>query len=388
MSSWSMVSLSDLGQVSRGKSKHRPRNDASLYGGDYPFIQTGDVKEANFYINNYSQTYNEKGLKQSKLWGKDTLCITIAANIAESALLSFPACFPDSIVGFTPYEGVSDVRYVKYLLDNYKAEFQKRSKGATQDNLSVDKINALKVKVADYPSQIRIANLISTYDYLIEINLRRIRIVEEITQRLYTKWFVKFKFPGHENIRMIDSESIFRRIPEGWSVIKIGNILKPSSKTLKIKKSDYLNEGKYPIVDQGSDFISGRTNNKNALLDPGVIVFGDHTRVFKYCNFEFARGADGTQILDSKNKDSLPNILLYYMAMNAGLKDYKYARHFKFLKDLKIILPNSKVSSAFVNIVENYYLLVSSFRLQNELLMKSRNLLIENLITGKKILKQ
>jgi len=124
MSSWSMVSLSDLGQVSRGKSKHRPRNDASLYGGDYPFIQTGDVKEANFYINNYSQTYNEKGLKQSKLWGKDTLCITIAANIAESALLSFPACFPDSIVGFTPYEGVSDVRYVKYLLDNYKAEFQ------------------------------------------------------------------------------------------------------------------------------------------------------------------------------------------------------------------------------------------------------------------------
>ncbi len=90
--------LNELGKVNRGKSKHRPRNDPILYGGKYPFIQTGDVKHSPFYVTTHSVTYNEKGLAQSKLWPKGTLCITIAANIAETAILSYPACFPDSIV--------------------------------------------------------------------------------------------------------------------------------------------------------------------------------------------------------------------------------------------------------------------------------------------------
>ena len=84
----------------RGKSKHRPRNDVRLYGGDIPFIQTGDIREAGKWIENYSQTYSEFGLQQSKQWEKGTLCITIAANIAETGLLGFDACFPDSIIGF------------------------------------------------------------------------------------------------------------------------------------------------------------------------------------------------------------------------------------------------------------------------------------------------
>ena len=83
--SWEYKTLDQLGEVSRGRSKHRPRNDPSLFGGEYPFIQTADVKAANFYITEYDTTYNEKGLAQSKLWHPGTLCITIAANIAEFA---------------------------------------------------------------------------------------------------------------------------------------------------------------------------------------------------------------------------------------------------------------------------------------------------------------
>ena len=79
--------MGKLGTVSRGKSKHRPRNDPSLFGGEYPFIQTSDVKNAIFYITDYTDTYNEKGLLQSKLWEPNTLCITIAANIADTAIL-------------------------------------------------------------------------------------------------------------------------------------------------------------------------------------------------------------------------------------------------------------------------------------------------------------
>jgi len=89
MSDWKKYKLSDIGTLGRGKSKHRPRDAAHLYGGEYPFIQTGDVKKANHKVYKYSQTYSEEGLAQSKLWPKETICITIAANIAETAISLF-----------------------------------------------------------------------------------------------------------------------------------------------------------------------------------------------------------------------------------------------------------------------------------------------------------
>ena len=92
------LTLDQLGTVSRGRSRHRPRDAAFLYGGPYPFVQTGDVKRSGLYLRDYDQTYSEAGLAQSKLWPAGTLCITIAANIAETSILGIEACFPDSII--------------------------------------------------------------------------------------------------------------------------------------------------------------------------------------------------------------------------------------------------------------------------------------------------
>lgn len=121
----------------RGKSKHRPRNDVSLYGGKYPFIQTGDIRSASHKITSYHQTYNEKGLQQSKLWPKGTLCITIAANIAETAILDFDACFPDSVIGCIFNPNLADVSYAEYLLHAFRAILQKESKGSAQANINL-----------------------------------------------------------------------------------------------------------------------------------------------------------------------------------------------------------------------------------------------------------
>lgn len=130
---WERVTLDKLGQISRGRSQHRPRNDPALFGGIYPFIQTADVKSAHLYLTSYSTTYNEKGLMQSKLWHPGTLCITIAANIAETAILGIDACFPDSIMGFIPYEGVSNVKFVKicfrYITTKLQKDFSRNSTG-------------------------------------------------------------------------------------------------------------------------------------------------------------------------------------------------------------------------------------------------------------------
>ncbi len=121
----------------RGKSKHRPRNAPLLYDGPYPFIQTGDVRNATHLITEYRQTYSEKGLAQSKLWPTDTLCITIAANIAETAVLSFDACFPDSIIGVVPDPVQTSSRYLEYLLQFFQKRLKARGEGAAQHNINL-----------------------------------------------------------------------------------------------------------------------------------------------------------------------------------------------------------------------------------------------------------
>lgn len=207
--------LDQLGFVGRGRSRHRPRNDPSLYDGNIPFFQTGDIKAAELYLHSYTQTYNEKGLAQSKLWQPGTLCITIAANIAESAVLSIPGCFPDSVVGFIADPTKSDGLFIKYYIDTIKFQMQSASRGTTQDNLSVDKLLTFDLLVPEVAEQHRIASILSAYDDLIENNTRRIAILEEMARRIYEEWFVHFRFPGHEQVKMVESE--LGLIPDGWS---------------------------------------------------------------------------------------------------------------------------------------------------------------------------
>ena len=121
----------------RGKSKHRPRNDPKLYGGSYPFIQTGDVRNCSHVITEYSQFYSEAGLAQSKLWPKGTICITIAANIAETGILGFDACFPDSVIGIVVNNELTSNDFVEYLLQSVKARIKAKGKGSAQDNINM-----------------------------------------------------------------------------------------------------------------------------------------------------------------------------------------------------------------------------------------------------------
>ena len=148
----------------RGKSKHRPRNDARLYGGDIPFIQTGDIREAGKWIENFSQTYSDFGLEQSKQWEKGTLCITIAANIAETGLLGFDACFPDSVIGFVANPEFAFTEYVYYYLNSIKDYLANKSYGSAQDNLNLSSFSSLKIPVPPLGIQSRIVQVLDNFD--------------------------------------------------------------------------------------------------------------------------------------------------------------------------------------------------------------------------------
>ncbi len=140
-----------------------------------------------------------------------TLCITIAANIADTAILGIDACFPDSIIGFVPDDRRADVRFIKYLFDaTLQNRFKQFTQGVAQDNLSQSKLLALKFLVPDVREQRRIADILSAYDDLIENNRRRIALLEQAARELYREWFVRRRFPGHESTRIVDG------LPEGW----------------------------------------------------------------------------------------------------------------------------------------------------------------------------
>jgi type I restriction enzyme S subunit len=141
---WAWASLPQLGELNRGKSKHRPRNDERLFGGVYPFIQTGEVRKADGVITTYSQTYSEFGLVQSRLWPKGTLCITIAANIAETAILGFDGCFPDSVVGFIPEDG-TDVRFVEYFIRTAKEDLERYAPATAQKNINLQTLRGVAI---------------------------------------------------------------------------------------------------------------------------------------------------------------------------------------------------------------------------------------------------
>ena len=191
-SRWKAHKLDRLGSVNRGRSRHRPRNDPSLYGGEYPFFQTGDIKTANLYLSHYSQTYNEKGLSQSKQWEPGTLCITIAANIADTAILGIRGCFPDSVIGFISDPMKADVRFIKYYIDFIKLDMQQVSHGTTQDNLSLEKLLSFDFVVPDIEE--------TTQDRRCPLGLRRSnRETICVASRFSRKWRRIFTENGLSN---------------------------------------------------------------------------------------------------------------------------------------------------------------------------------------------
>tara|TARA_R110001583_G_scaffold195511_1_gene374750 strand:- start:4364 stop:6151 length:1788 start_codon:yes stop_codon:yes gene_type:complete len=142
---WVWSTITELGELNRGKSKHRPRNDPSLYGGDYPFVQTGDVRAADGLLTTYKQTYSEKGLAQSRLWPEGTMCITIAANIAETAILGLEACFPDSVVGFIPQNEDVSVEYIEFFFRTAKEDLDRYAPATAQKNINLAILETVSV---------------------------------------------------------------------------------------------------------------------------------------------------------------------------------------------------------------------------------------------------
>lgn len=392
---WEYVTLDKLGDVSRGRSKHRPRNDASLFGGDYPFIQTADVKDAPFYITSYSDTYNEKGLSQSKLWNKGTLCITIAANIADTAILGIDACFPDSVMGFIPHKGVSDVRFVKYAFDMLQRDMRQISQGTAQDNLSWQKLSTIMFPKPPIDIQERIADVLAAYEDLIENNQKQIKLLEEAAQRLYKEWFVDLRFPGHEDIEIVDG------VPDGWKKGNVGHLFKtvlggtPSRNIADYWGGDipWINSGevnKLRIIKE-SEFITERgLNNSSTKLMPKhttvLAITGATLGQVSYTEIETCANQSVVGVYDETGEYSA---YIYLCITNEIKKIISEAiggaqQHInkEVVNKFEILLPSFDVNERMKAIVVPMFDKITNLYFEIERLSEARDRLLPKLMSG------
>lgn len=269
--------------------------------------------------------------------------------------------------------------FLRYIISSSDfASYLKNVQGGVGvPHVSGGQIKAFSFPLPPLPTQEKIASILSAYDDLIENNMRRIKLLEEAAQHLYREWFVKFRFPGWEAVQVVDG------LPEGWERRILGNELEQISRKPKVKRDEYKERGKIPIVDQAEGDIGGFTEDNLYLHESPlpIVVFGDHTRRVKYVDFPFASGADGTQLMFPKNLNLLP-AYFYIAVKNIDLSNYAYARHFKYLKEEEILIPNKEILRDFNDIVSVMLKQISVLRNQNHRLKTARDLLLPRLMSG------
>jgi type I restriction enzyme, S subunit len=345
---WEKKKLGEVAEIGRGKSKHRPRDADFLFGGKYPFIQTGDVRKAELYLTEYSQTYSEAGLKQSKLWNEDTLCITIAANIAETAILKIKACFPDSVIGLIPKENATLVLFVKHLFDKFKIQIQSLSQGAAQDNLNQEKLSNIEFVFPTLPEQTKIAEFFTAIDAKIQSLKKKKQLLQQ-----YKKGVMQILFSqGKDAINRVFTDDNGKPFPK-WEMKKLGKLdlyisdgnygeLYPKASEMKNSGIPFIranniknlslvwNDMKFIEEDHHKILTSGH------LLENDILVTtrGDIGMV-AYVTSEFEGANINAQICLLRTKSNVnPKYLLQYLGSEYGHKQFKSLQTGSALKQL------------------------------------------------------
>jgi type I restriction enzyme, S subunit len=413
---WCTQKISSLGEFDRGKSKHRPRDAAHLYGGPYPFIQTGDITNSGGRITTFRQTYSDAGLAQSRLWPAGTLAITIAANIAETALLTFPACFPDSVVGFTAERAKADVRFIEYLFQAMRKQVKSHAYGSAQENINLEVLRKLEFPVPSLETQIKIADYLTMLDDRITLLRETNTTLEAIAQALFKSWFVDFdpvhaKMQGRPPEGMDEAtaalfpgsfeESELGAVPKGWQVGTLGTLahLNPESWSAKqhperILYIDLANTKAGQIDDINVYSFDDAPSRARRVLRLGDVVVG----TVRPANRSFARiaadvqgltGSTGFAVL--RTREIFDQGLVYIAATSDAAMDrlghladggaYPAVRP-EVVSNTPLVVAPELIRKAFGEVANTLFAIVGANQDQARSLADLRDTLLPRLISG------
>ena len=380
---WEKVKLGDLYTVHNGLSKGR-----EYFGRGYPFLSFSTVFNNYFLpdelpdlVQSTEKEQSSYDIKRGDVFVTRTSETSDELGMSSVALMDYPCATYNGFCKRMRPINVQRVcpEYIGYYLrmPSFRNGFQAFSTMTTRASLKNEDLLGMEVLLPEYKIQEKIASVLRKYDLLIENNQKQIKLLEEVARRLYREWFVDLHFPGYEEKKIVDG------LPEGWKRMPVGELIGQVNRTEQIPASMYQITGEIPIIDQSRDFIAGYTDNRAALIDLNkpVIVFGDHTRVLKLIQFPFAKGADGTQLILSNNK-KIPERLLYCSLINVDISNYHYARHFKYLKAEKILVPDEGIAAKFELIVTSIFGKVQMCRDTILRLSEARDRLLPKLMSG------
>ena len=395
MSEWKRYKLGELLRVKHGWA----------FKGEF-FSDTGVqsiLTPGNFYESGGFKANPSKDRFYSGDYPKEYLCskgdLVVAMTEQAAGLLGSTAIVPEDnrylhnqrIGLISCNESLNkDFAYYLFMTQSVRQQISRSASGTKVKHTSPEKIYDVQVDIPKIQTQKNIAIFLSILDKKIQINNQINQELEAMAKTLYDYWFVQFDFPDQNGKpykssggKMVYHPELKREIPEGWGVESVGNLLDKVTKAEKIENNSIEFIGEIPVIDQSQKYIAGFTNNEKALLQPqdGHVIFGDHTRVVKYINFDYARGADGTQVLISNN-ENISNVLLYHMIEDFDLSNYGYARHFKFLKEKIVIVPDKEVSSKFETQANVIYEKIKNNIFENQELTQLRDWLLPMLMNG------
>lgn len=360
-SNWEPKKLYELGTFSRGISKHRPRNDKSLFvGGGYPFIQTGDIRKANLFITHHEEEYGELGLKQSKLWPKGTLCITIAANIAETAILAYPMCFPDSVVGFIADTEYSSELFMYYIFEYIKKTIKAAASGSAQDNINIDYLSSVKFRIPNKTYQDKIVAVLSAVDKKISLN----NLINDNLMHMASTVFMHY---------------FFKRTPNG----KLGSVIIEHQKSsIQVGKAQEA-IGDIPFFTSGDSILKWN----NALVDDRCCYLntGGNADV----KFYVGKAAYSTDTWCISGKNQLSDYLFLLLNAIKPELDKKFfqgtgLKHLQkpLLRDRLIYIPTTDELSAFNAQIMPMMTKISENTRENQELIQLRDWLLPMLMNG------
>ena len=341
----------------------------------------------------------DEKLKRSRLKERDLLVSIAGAYLGKLSIVrdvDLPANTNQAvgIVRINPEKADVDYLYYYFSQPAINGYINKLSAQSSQPNLNLDLLGKLTFNCLEIEGQVKVATVLSAIDQKIELNNRINAELEAMAKTLYDYWFVQFDFPDDSpqgqgkpyktsGGKMVYNPILKREIPEGWSDGIIADVIGKVPQATKVLAKDFQDNGKVPVIDQSQSYICGFTDDETATIKPesAHVIFGDHTRAVKLVNFDYARGADGTQVLVAKS-DKIPSYLLYQIVSDIDLSSYGYARHYKFLKESKCVIPRAEVSQCYQNTVKHWHEKIRDNIFQNYELERLRDWLLPMLMNG------
>lgn len=410
--SWKEVLIGDIGKVVTGNTP--PKNDPLNYGGKYPFIKPTDMTKDQRYVFEYEETYSEKAFKRFKnayIPPFSTGVVTIG-TVGEKLFLSHEWCFTNQSVNvIIPHEDKYDKMFVYYLMKYNLPKVSKANPGTASGRHHVSKSNfcSIQVEVPPLSIQQKIASILSTYDDLIENNNRRIAILEEMARSLYREWFVKFRFPGYEAVKMVDSE--LGQIPDGWEVKHLENVI-DINRGRSYKSSELVEEGGLPFLNlkniardggfrrDGLKWYNGPYKPaQTACANDIIMAVTDMTqeraviaRPARVPNMGFDMFVLSMDLIKITAKLDYDNgfvyCLLRYSQFSDEVKQFANGANVLHLSPTVIekyqtILPPMELQTKFYTIVQKLHRLQDNLAIKNDNLKTQRDMLLPKLISGK-----